>query len=452
MVGSWLFKQDGPGSIQGNSGDVSPAPRRCRRAAVASTSFAFISPLGTTVSQASSFPSAARRGGQMLFGRQPILDRRLRTHGYELLFRGRRNEIPNADAWTASLLVDGIAEVGLAGLTGGALAYLNVSRSFLLHVNPLPFGPAGVVLELTEDSHQVDEVLLARLRQLVADGYRLALDDFVYDPSLDPLVELASVVKLDVMADGLERTAEVVRLLRPRGVELLAEKVETQAEFEACMDMGFDTFQGYFFARPDLKPAAGVSADRTAALDTVAQLTRPGLEFDELAGIIASDVGLAYKLLRYVNSGFFSLPRRVHTTHDAMVLLGERTVRQWSIVMVIAGAGQQPAALVSLALFRGRLCQRIAAGRGLSEEAAFTAGLFSVLDALLHVPMADAMRRLPLAPDVRDALLAHDGPIGEVLHGVLAAERGESGLLPDVDPDVYGEAAVWADAAALAAI
>jgi EAL and modified HD-GYP domain-containing signal transduction protein len=405
-----------------------------------------------TASSPSSPSSLARRPrDEPRLARQPILDRHLRTHGYELLFRGPRDEVPDTDAWTASLLVDGIAEAGLAQLVGGAWAYLNVSRSFLLHVDPLPFGPSGVVLELTEDSHHTDDVLLERLHQLVADGYRLALDDYTYDPSHAPLLELASVVKLDVLADGLDRTAAHVEALRPWDVELLAEKVETREEFESCLDMGFDTFQGYFFARPKVVATTGVSADRTAALNTVARLTRPGLRLEELEGIIASDVGLTYKLLRYINSGFFSLSSRVRTAHDAIVLLGETRVRQWAIVMAIAGAGRHPAALVSLALLRARLCQGIAAARGHAEGAAFMVGLFSVLDALLDIPMVDALGRLPLTHEVNEALLGHGGPLGEILDGVVNAERGGLAILAEIGADAYQEAATWADAAAAAA-
>lgn len=389
---------------------------------------------------------AQRRDTQAVIARQPILDRRQRLHGYELLSRAPRGVLADADARTASLLIDGIAEFGLMGIVGGAKAYVNFSRSFLLQVDPLPFGPAGVVLELTEDSHHTDEVLLERLRQLVAEGYSLALDDFTYHPLLEPLVELAAVVKLDVMADGLERTAEQVKLLRRPNLELLAEKVETRQEFDACLDMGFDTFQGYFFARPRLMAGTGISADRTAPLDTVARLTQPGLELEALESIIAGDVGLSYKLLRYMNSGFFSLPRRVHTIHEAIVLLGERTVRQWSIVVVIAGAGRQPAPLVSLALLRARLCQRIAAERGLAVQPSFMVGLFSVLDTLLDVPMADALERLPLTQEIRDALSSHGGPIGAILEGVMAAEQGTLDVLDEVGADAYAEAAAWADA------
>lgn len=399
------------------------------------------------VLESSSPPSVADRA-EVLVARQPIVDGDLKLHGYELLFRGARGDVADPQRWTASLIVDGVAELGLDALVGGALAYVNVSRGFLANVDPLPFEPAGVVLELTEDSHHTDDMLLRRLDVLRERGYRIALDDFVYDSSLRPLIERADLIKLDVMADGPQRLAEVIPLLRGYNVRLLAEKVETSNEFDFCRELGCTLFQGYFFARPREITGARVSADKVAGLNTLAELNDPQLTLEDLERIVSADVGLAYKLLRYVNSGFFSLARRIETVHDALVILGRNNVRQWAIVMVLAGATSRPSALISFALLRARLCQKVAAGRtGTSEDAAFMAGLFSVLDALLDLPMDDAVARLPLSEELNMALLGREGDLGEILDEVIAIEEGSLGVLTDIGGAAYAEASAWADAA-----
>ncbi len=353
---------------------------------------------GRALQPSSAAAEATEAPARVLVARQPIVDRDLRLHGYELLFRGSRGVVTPPEQWTASLIVDGLSELGLRPVVGDALAYINVSRGFLLNVDPLPFQPEGVVLELTEDSHHTDAVLLRRLDTLRAQGYRIALDDFAYDPSLQPLIERAHLVKLDVMADGLQRTAEVARILQAQGLGLLAEKVETQAEFGFCRDLGFQLFQGYFFARPREVSGVGLPADKLAGLATLSAINDPNLTFEELERVISSDVGLAYKLVRYINSGFFSLSRRIEGVHDALVLLGQAKVRQWATVVMLAGATSSPPPLISLALLRARLCQRLALERGgIPDDAAFMAGLFSVLDALLDVPMEEAVERLPLS-------------------------------------------------------
>ena len=397
-------------------------------------------------------PSEPANAPRVLVARQPIVDGDLALHGYELLFRGPRGTVADPERWTASLIVDGMAEVGLQALVGDALAYVNVSRDFLLKVDPLPLNPADVVLELTEDSHHTDDVLLRRLDALRRAGFRIALDDFAYHPSLAPLIRRADIVKLDVMADGLPRTAAVVAALRPYGVDLLAEKVETGEEFEFCRELGFTTFQGYFFARPREVAGVGVPTDKLASLSTLAELNAPGLTFEDLERIISTDVGLTYKLLRYANSGFFSLRRRVETVREALVLLGQANVRQWATVMTLAGASSSPPALVSLALLRARLCQvsAVESGRA-SGEAAFMAGLLSVLDALLDVPMDQALAQLPLNGELTVALLDRSGPLGEVLDRVTAIESGSLDLLEHMGPEAYAEASAWADGVVRAA-
>ena len=410
-----------------------------------------LSPRSKTATSAQA-PEAPVPTQRVLVARQPIVDRRLALHGYELLFRGARGSSADPERWTASLIVDGLAELELKALVGDALAYINVSRGFLLNVEPLPFNPAHVVLELTEDSHHTDEALLGRLDGLRRSGFRIALDDFAYDPALRPLIERADIVKLDVMADGLERTAEVAAELRAYDVELLAEKVETSEQFERCRDLGFSTFQGYFFARPVDVMGAGVPADKLAGLNTLARINDPSLTFGGLERIIADDVGLTYKLLRYVNSGFFSLSRRIETVHDALVLLGQANVRQWATVMALAGATSRPPALISLALLRARLCQMCAADRtDVSGDAAFLAGLLSVLDALLDVPMDEAVTRLPLSEELSAALLGREGALGDILERVTASERGSPEALEGAGAEAYARASAWADAAMVAA-
>jgi len=388
-------------------------------------------------------------GTQVVVGRQPIFDATLRTVGYELLFRGARDpETP--DLWTASLIVDAVSEIGLDRLVGGRPAWVNVTREFLLAVDPLPFAPEQVVLELTEDSHAPDPALLARLDALRADGWTIALDDFVFDASLAPLIERAAIVKLDVLAHAGGALEGQLAALAPFGLELLAEKVETHEQFERCLALGFERFQGYFFARPRLLSGPGLPAQQLTTVRSLAELSAPGIGFEGLEAAISRDVGLTYKLLRYVNSAFFALPRRVGSVREALVLLGERSVRQWALVMALAGTQEGPRELLSLALVRARLCQAQAVGLGAggSDDTFFLAGLLSVIDALLDAPMNAVVERLPLNDAIVEALLHGDGVAGEALARVLAFERGEVDALEGaLDPAAVVPALAWADAA-----
>jgi c-di-GMP phosphodiesterase len=388
--------------------------------------------------------------------RQPIYDRALDVVAYELLFRdsaGGRAIIDDAEAATSNVILNTFTEIGFENIVGDHRAYINVSRRFLLehHSGLLDLLPAGrVVLELLEDQ-EVDEELVEALQRLRARNFTIALDDFAYDDSLLPLTRVARVVKLDVMAldrAELERHAE---LLAPLGLELLAEKVETHEEFELCKALGFEYFQGYFFCKPKTIEGHSVPANQLLKLRLVAQLQSSDVGFDELEEIISYDVGLSYRLLRYINSAFFGLPREVGSIRQALVLLGQRNIRKWATLLVLADVHDKPHELMITGLVRARMCELLAAPAGGTDpDSFFTTGLFSVVDAMMDRPMEEILGSLPLAEEITGALLHHTGVRGEVLASVLAFERGElsevSERLREDAPlqEAYLEALAWA--------
>jgi EAL and modified HD-GYP domain-containing signal transduction protein len=391
--------------------------------------------------------------------RQPILDAELRVVGYELLFRtpgARSAQVVDAEHATSSVIVDSFMEIGLDELVGEHMAYLNVSRDFLMNVRPLPLPPGRVVIELLENQ-EIDDDLLNVLHELVDDGFTLALDDFRYTPDIEPLLELARIVKLDVLALSEDELLEQVALLRKRQprLSLLAEKVELRAEFERCRVLGFDAFQGYFFARPSLTHGRGVPTQCLGALGAVSSLNAVE-DFDSLEQIITRDVGLSLRLLRYANSAFVFLPRRVGSVREALLMLGARQVRRWATVVVLAGTSDAPHELLVTGLVRARMCQLLC---GVQDEQVadryFTVGLFSVVDALVDAPMPDVLATLPFSEDIVGALEERAGAPGEMLEAVLAYERGDfdtvaaSGLAQNGAFDAaYRDAVGWADSAA----
>jgi EAL and modified HD-GYP domain-containing signal transduction protein len=364
----------------------------------------------------------------VLVARQPICDRHRHSVGYELLFRAHDREqalVVDDEQATAHVLVTSFADIGVRQLVGSRFAAINVSRRFLLDVNPLPFGPKNIVLELLEDQ-VVDSRLLARLYELRAAGYTFALDDYHWTPGTAPLLEVANMVKLDVLALGQQGTEEELARLQDFRGKLVAEKVETEAEFERCLQLGFDLFQGYFFCRPELVSGRPLSTSSLRALQTAAEVANEKVTFEQLEAIVSRDPGLTVRLLRLLNSAAFSLNRKISTVRDALIMLGERNVRQWTLLILLAGLPTSADELLPTALIRARLLEQLARQRGDDEPAgAFVVGLFSVVDALLGAPMADVLQDVPLADDHTAALLRHEGPNGRALQAVIAHERGE---------------------------
>jgi EAL and modified HD-GYP domain-containing signal transduction protein len=375
--------------------------------------------------------------------RQPILDARQRLQGYELLHRG---PAAYGEQATAQVLLAAFGDIGLRSLVGSHPAWINVSRRFLLDVDPLPLPPDEVVLELLENQ-SLDDELIGRLQELHAAGFRIALDDFSYTAAAHDVLGLASIVKVDVLDGGMEHATRQAALLKPYGVTLLAEKVEDREMFEHCRALGYELFQGYFFCKPELVHGREIPTSASSSLHDIAVLSRSDATFEEIEAVVTRDPGLTLRLLRLLNSAAYSLRSRVTSVHDAVTMLGARTVRQWAMLLVLGGMSTDCDELVPTALSRARTLSRLAERRGGDTDAAFSVGLLSVADALLGVEMATALDGLPLADAVTGALLDRSGPDGAALTAVLDFEWGTSPVgdpgAQDVLGECYAEALTW---------
>jgi EAL and modified HD-GYP domain-containing signal transduction protein len=386
----------------------------------------------------------------VLVARQPIYDSAMNVAAYELIVRDRdRGRLPSADSAAATSST--ITEIGLS-LVAGHQAFVKISRPFLLDGYAAALPSDRVVFEV-RPSITPDSRVVGALEALVADGYTLCLQGFGHDEGMLPLLELAKVVKLDVRELDPGTLREQVSLVARHGVKLVAENVETHDELDFCQELGFDLYQGYFFCKPRVVNERGIQVNDMARLQLVAELQGPDVDFGALQEIISHDVGLSYNLLRFVNSAFFSLPRRVESLRDALVLLGLNNVRRWTTLMALASSQDKPHELLVTGLIRARMCELVAEAAGEKDrEAYFTIGLFSVVDALMDSSMIEVLRSLPFSQEIIGALLNYDGQKGQVLHGVLSYERGDFedlgalGALPaGASPsELYSQAVEWA--------
>jgi c-di-GMP phosphodiesterase len=402
-------------------------------------------------------PDAAGRQ-EVAVVRHPIADARNTVVGYELRFGGAVDlGDPSMDAKaTSALLVEAFGDIGLETLAGRHPAWVTIARNFLVEIGPPPVRPDRAVLQIK--AYHARDDLLQILQRLARSGYTIALDE--YDgrliDNLDQLMSLCSIVRVDVSKVAPEDLPVILRVPKMQGALLVATEVGDQFAFERCKELGFTYFQGEYFAQPRTFKHKGVATAGLGSLRRLAELTAGDISFEDLERIIASDVGLSLKLLRYVNSAFFALPRTVSSVREALSMLGVRTVRRWATVMVISSIPDVPDELVALALRRAHMCE-ILAGSALPEErdTQFTIGLFSVADALLSAPMADVLDSLPFTDEIQNALLRREGPKGELLAAVAAYERGEFPTLPaaDATPSLagaYRSALAWADEASRA--
>ena len=390
-------------------------------------------------------------------GRQPIFNRNMDLFAYELLYRP--NNVHNAagvinhDHATTQVMINACLDFGLDRLVGEKPAFINLPRSFIVGDNPLPFPKGRVILEILEDI-KIDEPLLNAVRKLRAEGYDIALDDFVYRTDLNSLIALSKFVKIDFKALPREAIREQVSALQASKVELLAEKVETYEDFEYARQLGFQYFQGYFLCRPKIVSGRSLASNRLAILRLLSKLSDPDTKVAELADLVSQDVALSYKLLRSLNSPFYALPKRVDSIHHAIVYVGMQQIRKWISLIVLMNIADKPSQLMVLALTRARMCELI--GEALGEknrEGLFTVGMFSLLDALMDDNLENVLVELPLSAEIKAAILNHEGAMGSILRTVLLYERGRWDAIDSLPSEsaavteAYLQSIAWSDQA-----
>ena len=366
----------------------------------------------------------------IFLGRQPILDTSRRRHGYELLYRsGQADAAFFADPHDATKRVveQALLEWGLVDLVGDGIAFINVTPEFLDSGLYEVLPSEQVVFEIRASA--VDEPgTVDAVRRAVRDGYRVALDDVVEacPVGLADMAPYVEIVKVDVQGATLERVADLVAMLQRRAPNalLLAERVETLEAFEHCRKLGFELFQGYFFARPEVVQRAARPISRQGAVGLMAALQDPALAIDDLVDLASADPTLTYRLLRLVNASSTGLANRIDSVRHAIVLLGLDHVRQLATLLTMAGSASTNRELLTLAVTRAHMVRQLLAERPEAAQG-FTTGMLSVIDALFGAPMDELLADLPVHDAVREALLHRRGPIGEVMQLVHAHEQAD---------------------------
>jgi EAL and modified HD-GYP domain-containing signal transduction protein len=397
-------------------------------------------------------------GGTRYVARQPILDQRGLVHGYELLFRSGPNAFFQGDGDLATrTMLDNAVMFGLAKLTGGLPAFLNCTAESLTEelVDILP--SSMTILEILETLEPTPK-LVESCRRLKALGFRIALDDFVWKPELEPLVKLADYIKVDFLLTNAAERKELLLRVKGATVALIAEKIETQEEYKKACAEGFTLFQGYYFCRPTLMKNQQIPANRISHIEILQMMRAYEIDFNKLTEAVTRDASLTYRLLRLVNSPVYAFREQVRSVRAALITVGEDTFRRVATLAITSelNAGQ-PVEILRMAFVRGRFCE-IAAGLARMEPTEqYLLGLLSLLPAMLRLPMAQLTPLLPLRDEIREALNGIASPERKLLDWLEFQERGDwracdaviqrHGLNGEEMVKCYEEAVVWAEAA-----
>ena len=338
--------------------------------------------------------------------RQPIFDRAEKVFGYELLFRdGLQNAFSGDTDEASRATLDRSLLMGLDVLCDGRRAFVNCTRDTLINGLVMLLPSATTVVEILEDVPPDAEVIAA-CQNLKQEGYLIALDDYVADDPRESLTEIADIIKVEMPRTTEEQQAALIKRYGPWRCRMLAEKIETQRDFVRAREQGFVYFQGFFFRRPELLNTRDMPANRLNYLRMLQEVGRPEVDVIGLEKVIKSEASVCYRLLRYLNSAVFGLKSEIHSVRHALSMLGEREVRRWVRLVAAVGAGQEKTSdLVLSALVRGRFGELLQPHVPHGESDLFLLGLLSLIDAMLEMPMAEVLEKIPLDHETKAVLL-----------------------------------------------
>ncbi|RFU48047.1 EAL and HDOD domain-containing protein [Paraburkholderia sp. DHOC27] len=371
-------------------------------------------------------------------GRQPILDRNGALHAYELLFRaGSHNyaEVSDDAQATAQVVARTIGGIGVSAVLGHHRGFVNIGRDLLFDDIVHLMAPDRFVLEILE-TVAFDAQLARRLAELRRAGFQVALDDVSeLSDGLLAVLPHTDMVKIDFLVTSREALPALAAAVRAAGKTLIAEKVETREDFALASQLGFDLFQGYFFARPQVLTAPRNHSSRTALLRLLALLSRDA-EIVELEAELKRNPNVVVQLLRLVNSSAFGLGRKIASLREAIIATGTRQIARWAQLLLYADGGDLPwrsDPLVQLAGTRSRFMELAAQWLHPSDEefadAAFMTGIFSLVHVVLGTAPGETLDKLGLAREIRDAIVEHSGPMGTLLRIAEAADERTQGTV-----------------------
>jgi c-di-GMP-related signal transduction protein len=394
--------------------------------------------------------------------RQPILDRSGNVHAYELLFRNGVTNAFQGDLETAiHTTVDNAVMFGLEYLTRGHSAFINCTGKVLTDELPRVLPPALTILELLETVDPAPELLQA-CRQLKALGFRIALDDFTWEPRLAPLVELADYIKVDCSQLNHEERLRLIKQLPRNSATMVAEKLETHEEYSLACEEGFRLFQGYYFCHPEMVVKRSIPANTRFHLEILQQLLNDPLDLARLGPSVQSDASLAYRLLRLVNSAGFGMRREVQSIQSALMIVGDDSFRRMATLAIASQLNSSRSAeILHTALVRARFCETVAPICHLNPTEQYLLGLMSLFPAMLQAPMDEIAPMLPLRREIRESLSGMAHPERIALTWIESHESGNwpasdaiaqsRGLDGEQMVRLYVDAVRWADATIQAA-
>lgn len=364
--------------------------------------------------------------------RQAIYDKQKQVFAYELLFRnGLENCFPDVlpDEATSSMLAGSHLSVGVENITFNKPAFINFHEDTLLYRFPFTLNPLNVVIEIVE-TVKVSPELIAACEHISNCGFKIALDDYDFDPKWESLMPFAQYIKIEVDAINFDNPSTISKLkaFLQQGKVLIAERVETMCQFEALRSIGIEYFQGYFLSKPEVVKHKNIEVSLASIVELVGISVSSDFNLERINDIFETDLGLSFKLMRFINNPMFNKRHPIDSLSHALKYLGQVELKKFIALLAIANLkGNKPLDLIVTSLCRAQFCKLLAAKMAQKEDPpnSFILGLFSLVDALLDKPMPELMQALPFSKEFADVLCQQrtDGKLAQQYSLCIAFEH-----------------------------
>ncbi len=362
--------------------------------------------------------------------RQPIFDKNQIVYGYELLYRSNTNNYYSCldgDKASKEVIVNSFLLIGLDVLTRGKFAFINFTKK-LLEEEVATMLPKNLIVVEVLENIDPDKKILQTCSKLKEMGYKLALDDFIYKPEYQNLIELADIIKVDFMNTNYKERNEIIKQVDKKNVTLLAEKIETHNDFEEALSAGYSYFQGYFFSKPRILSSKEISPVKLTYFKLLYEVNKTELDYDHIEKIIEMDLSLSYKLLKFINSAYFGFRSKVNCIRQALTILGKKGINRWiSLLALKQMSHDKPDEILITAITRGKFCEYLSEKIEMKNEKSdfFLIGMFSLLDALFEKHISEILDQLPVTENIENALLGRESIHKDIFQIVLSFEKAD---------------------------
>lgn len=367
---------------------------------------------------------------EVYVARQAIFDINKEVIAYELLFRNNKINkfipVENSNP-TLDVIRNSFSVIGFDKVTEGKRAFINFDEE-LIKLGIIESFPKDCIAIEVLETVDPDNRIIECCRSLKEKGYIIALDDFQYSKDFDELIKYVDIIKVDFLLTKGKERKEIMYKVKNKNIRFLAEKVETEEDYEEAVRYGYSYFQGYFFCKPVIISGKDISGYKLTYMNLINELNKSEVDIKNIENLVKNDVSLSYKLLRAVNSAHYGFKREITCIRDAIMIIGIEELRKWILIITLQNLGEGSVdELVKLSLLRASFGELLSKKIqfNISSFDVFLAGMFSLIDALMNMPKEKILSELPVSEDVKEALLEKNNMISEVLKLIINYENGD---------------------------